>query len=152
MQIVINLGEKYSDEGYLDEIITDTVRNEIVSAILGKIRARVETELNKLIGESVEKQLSQVIQDELAKRVDAGVIKVCGRDITIAEHVRQTFMEERDWRNFSRTISELAEKHCKTLKAQYDLAFATQIVNNLNQAGMLKDDVGNLLLAPIKAD
>lgn len=64
-------------------------------------------------------------------------------------HVKNTFTTNPSWRGLSNVIFEIAERHSKALKAQYDLAFATQIVNNLNQAGLLKDEAGKLLLSPI---
>ncbi len=47
---------------------------------------------------------------------------------------------------FNKSVSDAANEISGQLKDRYDMLFASQIVNNLNKAGMLKDDVSRILL------
>jgi hypothetical protein len=52
------------------------------------------------------------------------------------------------YKHFHKSVSDAAQEISNELKDRYDMLFASQIVSNLNKAGMLKDDVGKLLLGP----
>lgn len=67
---------------------------------------------------------------------------------TVQKHIQDLFERSHGWSNPNQRVADIASKFGQELKVQYNNLFAMNIVSNLKEQGMLKDDVAAMLTKP----
>lgn len=154
MKIEIDISEFYlDDEDELLPALKSFIIGEVIREINGNIKKQVEGLTNELLVNTIQAELGVRVRVLIDEFVKTGTVKdrSYGNDNKvksihewIAEQVRSSNSDIVD------SIKKLAATQVNQLKAQYDLLFATQIVNKIKDAGYLKDEVAQLLLSEQK--
>jgi DNA-binding transcriptional regulator YhcF (GntR family) len=150
MKFTIELEEFWMDED--SEEVEVEIKKHIIYEVTKKIEASIADKVNEQITKNVEEfiqaRLSVIINDEMAKCMDNGVIQPRGTvsEISITDHVKARFLESSGWQNPNKHIDQIAKEFGNELKLQYNNAFANKIVQNMKEQGLLKDEVVQILL------
>ena len=156
INVEVDLTDFYSEEdsaSFSEEIknyISYNVRNEI----LKDWKEKISQEFNKAVIAEVEKQKESFITSTMEELiVNAKVKKRYSSDELISisdwikEELERAHLTDGKIRDFlNDKTKKTAENISNELKNRYDLLFASQIVSKLNENGMLKESVAEMLL------
>ena len=111
--------------------------------IMETIKKRVETQIEVEVKAQVEAGMYKQMNSFISDFIKTGLIR-SSRDskmmIPIQEYILEKFTYQSGWDKPDDIIKKLAEKFAVELKQRYDIMFASQIVNKLNENGLLKDE------------
>jgi len=140
-----------------DENLSEGLQRAITKDVLAQIKDDVTKRFNELLVEYMEREVEKVIPPLVASLVDGftensmvtpkagGYPPQKGDPISIKDYLNDIFRSSTGF-NAKTEIQKYAKQFGETLKHQYNAAFANQIVANLKEQGMLKDEVVNALL------
>lgn len=150
---VLNLSIELNDfwSGDEDTMLEESLRNAIVGEVNKVLRERVAESINRLVQEEFGDKLRATLSGMIAGKIEAIMltesITVYNQEVKIIDHVKRLFMDKhREWDDTERVIRQQAKKWADDLKARYDIAFANQLVQKLNENGLLLPDVAKRLL------
>jgi hypothetical protein len=151
MKFTVDVSDFYLDEeSELEPALKAHLIHQIISKITKEIEEKVQKEVSIKALQLVADRLSSVIDNKLDEMVATGVITVSGKQVSIVDHIKTVFENSHGWSNPSKQIQEFAKKFGESMKAQYNVVFANQIVVSMKEQGFLKDEVVNLLLTEKK--
>lgn len=146
MKIQIDVSDFYLDEYEgIEEGLKKHIICEAIKSITEKIKVKIETEIRQV----VEKHILDNLSLEIANAVKYGKIKRKPDNIAvpISEYVQDAlFNSGTSWQSFDKTIREVSKNFCDEMRKRYDLAFASNIVANLIDNKMIKEDAVKMLL------
>lgn len=155
LKIEIDLSDLVHD--MLNDESTDfseAVKSEITRSVIGGFKSGVQQQIDKLVSERINPQITSLIDAKVSETLDnlvaAGDMKVRGETIKIADFVRNMFESNTGWNNPQKQIEQIAKKFGDEMKLQYNNIFAMNIVKNLSEQGLLNADVAKALLAAPK--
>jgi len=147
MEIKINVEDFYLDgKTDLEEGLKAYVKREVLNEINKSIQARVEEHITRKVKEEVEKHLYTMINKKIGELILSENIIVSGKEIAIVDHIKNVFQNTTGWNYPTENIKKIAEAFGKEMKSRYDLAFASHVVSKLQENGMLKDNIADLLI------
>ena len=146
MNITIELDDEWIEEQSISEAMEESIKRNIVFSLTEKNKQRTEVAITNAIDKAIESKLGDVIDEVISQAVDNGMIKRNRKEISIVEHISESFMVHSGWGSPNKKIEAVAKKFGEELKIQYNAIFATKIVENMKKQGFLKDDVASLLL------
>lgn len=150
------------DDFYLDseQDFVPALKNEVVREAVKQSLDNVAEKANKAVQEAVklavEKKLQTAIQKVVDKVVATGTLLDPSsysnekRQISIEDYVIRTFEKNTGWNSPKEQIEKLAKKYGDEMKARYDMEFASKIVIQMSQNGLVRADVLQSLLTPPK--
>ena len=146
MNITIELDDEWVEEQSISEAMEESIKRNIVFSLTEKNKQRTEVAITNAIDKAIESKLGDVIDEVISQAVDNGMIMRNRKEISIVEHISESFMVHSGWGSPNKKIEAVAKKFGEELKIQYNAIFATKIVENMKKQGFLKDDVASLLL------
>ena len=157
MKFTVEVEDFYLEEDELSVSLQTLIKHDIANQINALIKDRVKSLIDAEIRQEVETKL-EVRVSTLINEVSANV-KIKGRystdpEMSIAEYIKFKFNEvdiksktsEKLEDDLKKLVKAQSEKTVLELKNRYDVLFATQIVQKLNEQGMLKENVAKILL------
>ena len=132
------------------------VKGEVIRAVMGQVMPKMKTSIDQLVSVRID----AIIKDRVEKTVDATLNKALEGDClitvnretkTVQKHIQDLFNSSSRWNNPNEKVAEIAKKFGQELKLQYNNVFAMNIVSNLKENNMLKDDVALMLTEQPKA-
>ena len=147
-------------EGLLDDLlyeesseIKEAIKSEVISKVLKTVLPIMQKSIDKLIdqriGPVIIERVEKFVDLKLDEVMEKGVIRVNGQSpIKIEKHIENLFENSRGWSNPLDRIEKIAKTFSQDLKIQYNNVFAMNIVTNMKDQGLLKDDVAAMLTAP----
>lgn len=158
INVTVDLEDFYPEEdgGNIAEQIKETIERNVVSTIWKKVKeegfeslcSQIERKVNLDKDLKIKEILDTYFKEKKVKksRYDSGTFLTIEDYIT--ENLNSEYFHTGD--KFDRRVTDFLTKNSeeiiKQLKDRYDLLFASQIVNNLNKQGMLKEDIAKILL------
>jgi hypothetical protein len=139
MKLIIDVEDFYLDEGSLEKNLKEFIIRQAVSEIYKKIEKKVDDAITEVIRTQVTQELKKIVEAEAAKLVETTKIKNGSEEVFLKDYITKRY-QQAGWNSPFEKISELAKKFGDELKARYDLAFATQIINKLKQNDLLNDE------------
>jgi len=146
MKFTIEVEDFWLDEEELTEALESHVKREVVREISASIKDKIEAQITKKITETINVKLEALIDVHLDSLIESNTIIKNNKEILIPEHIKQLFMNDRGWQNVDDKIRSYSKKFSTEMKLQYDAAFATKVVMNMKEQGLLKNDVVKMLL------
>lgn len=147
MKFTVDIEEFWLDE---DDDLTDAlqrhVTNSVISSISKTIKDKVEDCLTKKLEKIMLDKVEASIDIHISNMIESGVIKNCGNQVPIVEHMQKLFNNDRGWSSLESHVKKYSEKFAKNMVIQYDALFANKIVSNMKEQGLLREDVVNNLL------
>jgi hypothetical protein len=141
------ISDMLCDESY---DIEEAIKGEIISKTIRKILPTIEKQVNEQIFKRVDvvitERIDQAVESAISNIIDNGVITHRGVTMTMEERIIGIFSDHSSWGNPMKKLESIAKKFGEELKLQYNAAFATRIVVNMKEQGLLKDDVVKVLL------
>lgn len=170
INVTVDLSDFYTEEegqSFSEEIklhIAHTVKSQVwadfQSKALDEVKSLVNSEFEKSQKMNINYIVSEIFSTEKLKESDGkhGQELVTVKDY-IQRKIKKTYFSENNnadyvlrryiedfSKKFDQDLKKSSETISKEIKDRYDLMFASQIVTKLNEQGMLKDDVGKILL------
>lgn len=142
------------DGGYVEFNFKEELQSAVMDEVKREVRSMASSEIKSVIASWVEQELKTEIRASMRTHlIDFLTTKKLTNDryggSTVDEFLQNQFAHEiGNSGQLAREVSGLAAKWGSNLKAQYDAAFATRIVEKLNEEGLLLPNVAQLLLAP----
>lgn len=133
-------------EGDISEMVKGQIIREAAGIILPKIKEGTKSAIKEKLDGVANKMMENIVSKEMDKVLNKGVISIGGRDLTIEDYIKDLFETNHGWRNPQDQIKKIAKSFGDELKSQYNSFFATQIVVNMKEQGLLKDGVAQMLL------
>ena len=146
MKFTVDVEEFWIEEDELTDALKRDVKRDVVNQISTDIKDKVEQEIALKVKEAIDNKINLIIDSTLTDLMATGVISRNNQEITIEAYVKDLFQKNTGWNQPARQIDDIAKKFGQELKAQYNNIFATKIVQNLKEQGMLKDEVAQILL------
>ena len=147
MKFKVEVDDFWLDE---DDDLGATLKHHVTRDVLGKIKdsieEKVEEQLTKKIIEVVNGKLEGIIDSKLDELLATGVVTHRGEDIKISNLIKRHFENNNGWNSPDDKIQDMAKEFGKELRGRYDAVFATHIVMNMKEQGLLKDDVAQMLI------
>jgi len=145
-------------EHELEPALKRHIVKEVVAQISAEIQGKVDELMLASVKQATDNMMAPAIDEAIAEFMKDGLIKKktdysSGKDaklMPVKEYVEALFSENNHMWSPAKHIDAYCKKFGEDMKNQYNAAFATKIVMNLRDQGMLKDEVINALLAPPK--
>jgi hypothetical protein len=155
LEINLDLNDIFADGDGDTRSISDMIKDDIMYQTKQYIRAEMR--------ESFEKFLESEVKAEIYNRVKQTCEEIMLEVISTKELIFKAWPNEgmtiRDWvsktvkeysessvhENMRNFIKKAAHEYVDTFKQQYDIGFATHIVNNMKQQGLLIKGAAKLL-------
>lgn len=148
MKITVDLNDFWlEEEEELIPALQEHVKNTVIRNIGDSIKKQVDAFMDKAIKEEITSQLEVRVNVLMEAYLQTGKVK--GQysndpEMTITDWLGKKLSDSRP--QIQDYIVKAAAKQAEELKNRYDLLFASQIVQRINQQGLLKEDVAKLLL------
>ena len=152
--------EEYGEYS-LEEELDNSIRNEVKHAVVSQLRSLVLDTFKSDLQEQIKKDLPNTVQlilEELsnqtmkipeAKILEEGEWKT-ETDVTMSDYIKsgvyQNLFSTNTKREFDRHIDKIATVTVNQFRSEFDQYFATQIVKKMGEQGLLKEDVGKMLI------
>ena len=130
----------------IEEAIKGEIIGKTIRTILPTIEKQVNEQIFKRVDGVITERIESAVESAISKTIDSGTIVNRGRTITMEDHIRDVFNSHSSWNNPRKKLETIAKKFGEELRLQYNAAFATRIVANMKDQGLLKDDVVKILL------
>jgi len=166
ISVSVDLGDFYNegDESFKEQIladlswkIKDQIWTQFKSLALDDFKAKIDKKIQETTGDEVNKIVADMIENKVIKKSSRN-----GELVTLPTYINEVisgryFDPNNDaerllagmLRNFETKFQTALTNTSKSISDElinrYDLMFASQIVKNLNKAGMLKEDVVKVL-------
>jgi len=147
MKITVEISDTFIEEEELTDAIKGSIIQEVTYAVKAMVKEQVENEIAKAVRDSIKDTIEKASDETISEFLETGIIKIGNTEVLAKDHLRQIFQTSTSWSNPSKQVESLAKKWAEELKAKYDGAFVTHLVQRINIAGMLKPEVATLLLA-----
>ena len=146
MKFTIEVEDFWIEDGDLSTALTAHIKRSVIVDITKSIEDKVEKAVSEKVSARIDEKLDAVIDNTVSDMLEAGMITINRQPISIVQHIKNMFEKGHGWNDPRRQMEAIAKKFGAELKAQYNNIFAAQIVENMREQGMLKDDVAKLLL------
>lgn len=152
MRIEIEISDFYLDENDQEQIessLKQSIIQEVVRKINEQIKSNVETTITSVAKQMITDQMKGRIDLIIEEFIKSGTIKgdySNEPEIKVEQYIKNKFNSKNGWGDPYEQIEKAAKLFGAELRSRYDLAFATQIVKNLEANKLLKDNVAELLL------
>ena len=147
MKFTVDIEEFWlEEEDDLSSALKSHISNTVVMKISKDIEGQVEKQITKKVAEAIDQKISPLIENKLTDLMATGIIVKNGSEISIDDYIKNKFQQNTGWNNQEEYIKKIAHAFGKEIKAQYNAAFANQVVVGMKEQGLLKDDVVQILL------
>lgn len=147
MKFTVELEDFWFEEDEdLSESLKAYIKRDVVHQIAKSIEGQVEKEITRKVSETISDKMSVVIDSTLSELVDNGFITKNNKEIPLVEHVKDIFNSHHSWNSPEAKLEKLAKRFGEEMRLQYNNAFASKIVSNMKEQGLLKDEVVQILL------
>jgi hypothetical protein len=148
MKITVEVSEEYIYEERLTDALKSSIIFDVVQEVKALVKKQTEEEIALVVKDAIQRSVSEVINETVEEFIENGMISVGGQMVKTQDHLLRVFQSHSGWNNPIQQVEKAAQKWALELKAKYDGAFVTQLVQRINLAGMLKPEVATLLLPP----
>jgi len=150
MIITIDVSELHVSSGELEKQLIKTIKREVVAQIKKDTEKQIEDTIQRVVKEDVRKTIYRKAQRFVAKILDTTKFSKDGysdskRELSLEEYIEHKIHADRNWNSPKEHIDKRAKEIADELKKRYDLLFATQIVSKLEDKGLLKENVKQLV-------
>jgi len=146
MKITVEISDEWIEEDQLTHAIKSSIINDVTGAVKSLVKEQVEKEIVTVVKDTIIHVVAETSDQVVREFLETGMITISGKEVLAKDHMRQIFQSHSGWSNPSKQVEVLADKWAKELKAKYDGAFVTHLVQRINLSGMLKPEVAQLLL------
>lgn len=157
----VSLEEFYleSDTENISTELSNFIIGQVVEKIWDRIKSKVEDQIQLQVKDVVEKNFILKISNHIKEIItsDEIILKKVGgydekgnwinKDSSLKEYIENKFRKDSGWGSPNTLIEKIAKDFSIELKRRYDVLFASQIVNKMNEQGLLKDEAIQKLLA-----
>lgn len=155
MKFTVEIDEFWLDEDAngFEEELKNSINIDVCQQIKKMMLTHIENEITNVVKQQVSDTLREQIQALVADVISTGEIKesyYSDKKISIEDWIKSQFNANCGYHNANAKITELAKKFGDEMKQRYDLLFASQIVAKLDEHGLLKEDIAELLLPTSK--
>ena len=130
--------------------IESELKSVIIRSVIQKLLPKIQESVDKKIEQRLDaifiERVNSAVEKTLNKAIDNGVLVKRGVEVSIHDHITSLFQQASGWNSPNDKIQKIAKEFGKELKDQYNVIFASKIVENIKEQGLLKDDVAKLLL------
>ena len=155
MKFTVEIDEFWLDEDAngFEEELKNSIKIDVCQQIKKMMLTHIENEITNVVKQQVSDTLREQIQALVADVISTGMIResyYSDKEISIEDWIKSQFNANCGYHNANAKITELAKKFGDEMKQRYDLLFASQIVAKLDEHGLLKEDIAELLLPTSK--
>lgn len=155
MKFTVEIDEFWLDEDSngFEEELKNSIKIDVCQQIKKMMLTHIENEITNVVKQQVSDTLREHIQALVADVISTGMIRESSysdKEISIENWIKKQFHGNSGYQNADLKITELAKKFGDEMKQRYDLLFASQIVAKLDEHGLLKEDIAELLLPTSK--
>ena len=146
MKFSVDVDEFWLEEEELSEALTAHLKRSIIIEVSKSIEDKVQKAVTEKVTERIKEKLEPLIEATLDDLIEVGTINYNRESVTIVQHIKNLFEKHSGWSNPDKKIEAIAKKFGEELKLQYNSIFATKIVQNMNEQGLIKDSALKTLL------
>ncbi len=133
--------------GSIKDEFQNSIKKSILHDFTEKLKPRIEKQVSETLTPLIEGSIQPKVDEIINNIINDGTIDFGrGEEKTFESKIKELFSSRSGWNNPSDYMEKIAKKYATEMKAQYNNVFASMIVNNMNEQGLLKDDFSRLLL------
>jgi len=158
LDIKIDLNDIYVDDDIdgFDAELKKEIANKVYGIIDQQTKGRLGVQISDLAKAIVTRKCDEEFKILWNKFVETGILPAKSffgneKPMRLVDAFGQS-IERTCSQNINDVINKYAKMAVDNLKTRYDIQFATMIVKNLETAGLLKENVAQILLAEPKKD
>lgn len=155
LEINLDLKDIFADGDEDTRSVSDMIKDDLLHQVKQYVRSNMRDEFEKFLESEVKEAMiarvrqtcEEVMLDIISKR-EMTFKAWPDQGLTLRAWVERSIMaysEGQLHESLRNYVTKAAREYVDTFKEQYDIAFATHIVNNLNKKGLLLENAGNLL-------
>jgi len=131
----------------LNDAIKGSITSSVINTLLPKMKGSIEAGITKKVDDIITERVNSTVDKTLQSILEDPNFKFSSRrfDGTIKDFIKQKFEDSGNWNNPREALDQIAKKYAQEMKAQYNMIFAAQVVDNMREQGLLKDDFAKLL-------
>tara|TARA_B100000508_G_C11427226_1_gene261481 strand:- start:125 stop:634 length:510 start_codon:yes stop_codon:yes gene_type:complete len=143
--------DSYSEAGTINDILKEKIHQEVLRKILNGFSPTLQKELLAELKEKFQGEFEEKISDRVSLAIQRGVfVKPDGKTFNIDDIAHEKMQYVLNDRSCLKEIEKSVKNHIdeihEALKNRYDLAFASGIIKNLKEGGLLREGAEELLL------
>lgn len=141
------ISDMYADqESDISVAIKDQIIMGVSREILRKIDDEVTQEILLKVSGIANEKIAEVANNTISRVLSGGIINTRKGKMSIDEHILNLFNNHQNWNSPEAYLEKKAKQFATDMKARADVIFATKIVMNIKEQGLLKDGVAEMLL------
>ena len=140
MKIEIDTKDFWMDEdtGNFDHEFKKFIVDNLTHEIYSKISDQVKKEITQGVKDHIEQTLSVRISAYIDTFFSQGVMWIGQqKEVKVIDYLTSIISDHREWNTITTHMERTVKNYAAEVKKQYDVMFATQIVMNLKDNGML---------------
>jgi restriction endonuclease Mrr len=144
ISVTVTIDNDWIEDGELEETFKERVIHNVVSQLYESLSKEHLTHLKKVSEEQIKKLCIDARSKAVNEFIEKGqVLSYYGSNkmVSVDERIREEFNSDRGYGSVKEYITNIAKNLSKEAKDRYDFYFASQIVNKLNEASLLKEGV-----------
>ena len=157
MKFTVEVEDFYLEEDEIEVSLKNWIKSEVSSQIRTSIQEKVDKIIQNSYKEEIENKLKSRVDILLGEVYSTTKLKAkysSDPEISIEEYIFQQFnevkfkdkTEDKIQSSIKTLVKSNSEKIVEEMKQRYDMLFASQLVQKMNEVGMLKNEVAQLLL------
>lgn len=153
IDIQIDTSDLWCEEGEsLNEVLKTSIRYEVVSAVEKQAQAAINNCVDQFVRSNVDEKI-KVAMDQAVKEMIDGGMKFTPRyskeEVSVRDYVHLQFGNHGVNEAIGDYVKKEANKLAEELKRQYDVKFASKIVEGIANQGLLKPEAAKILLGDL---
>lgn len=146
MKITIDISNFYFEEGDFQTEFKKYVINQALYEVNKKTQDLILNEITNLISKKIENTLTAEINSYIKELIINNETLIGKEQIPINDFIKKQFIDNSGWSSPRSILEALAKKFGTEMKNRYDMEFASQIVMKMQENGLLKEGVAQMLL------
>jgi hypothetical protein len=142
MKYTVEVEDFFMDEDDdLSKKLNDYVVHQVITQIWEKINKKVDDEIRLAVQAYIERELTAKINARIADIVMSEKIKKDGKEQMVVDYIKDRFINNSGWTSPIDQITKLAKEYGNEMKKRYDYLYANQIVQQMRNIGVIKEEI-----------
>ncbi len=132
---------------YIVDTTVKTIYEKLNTKVTRELETAIEAGIKSCIDELVDERMGDFVSKVITNReVKSNAYLNSGEMITLEEHITNQIVGRNTPHSIEEAIKIVGNKFGEKIKERYDSIFASKIISQLENSGLLKDGVAKILL------
>lgn len=147
-EIIDDVRHTGEGESRLKNYIISDIERAVTSFFYQKLEKDLKETMSNKVKNMVEEKVENSLNEKVSKFLEEGTVKkdYSNEQVPVEEWIKSCFEDRRNFRELKTAVENKSDLYVKEIKDRYDMLFATQIVQKMNEQGLLKEGIYKSLI------